>query len=159
MIILNTAVILEMINPRPQKNVLQWLDAQDTTQLYLTSLNVAALFSWVENLPENQPKAALSEALLEMLNQDFAGRLLSFDAASALYYPRVSALLKAANRDMPEPDIQLAAVCLNHQATLATDHPESFALAGVQLVNPWDAAETPRWREEAAEYYVMSRKS
>ncbi|CAM3801282.1 type II toxin-antitoxin system VapC family toxin [Rahnella bruchi] len=159
MIILNTAVILEMINPRPQKNVLQWLDAQDTTQLYLTSLSVAALFTWVETLPVHQPKTALSEALLEMLNQDFAGRLLSFDAASALYYPQVAAASKAVNIEMPERDIQLAAICLNHQATLATDHADVFSHTSVELVNPWDAGDTPRWREEAAEYYVMSRKS
>ncbi|MBU9817235.1 type II toxin-antitoxin system VapC family toxin [Rahnella sp. C60] len=159
MIILNTAVILEMISPGPQKNVLQWLDAQDATQLYLTSLNVAALFTWADNLPENQPKAALSDALLEMLNQDFAGRLLSFDAASALYYPEVLSLSKAANIVMSERDMQLAAICLHHQARLATDHTEVFAHTGVVLVNPWDTAETPRWREEAAEYYVMSRKS
>ena len=159
MIILSTAVILEMISTRPQKNVLQWLDAQDTTQLYLTSLNVAALFTWADNLPENQPKAALSDALLEMLNQDFAGRLLSFDAASALYYPRVAALSKAADIEMQECDIQLAAICLNHQATLATEYAGVFAHTGVVTVNPWDVAETPRWREEAAEYYVMSRKS
>ncbi|MBU9852924.1 type II toxin-antitoxin system VapC family toxin [Rahnella aceris] len=159
MIILNTAVILEMISPFPQKNVLQWLDAQDATQLYLTSLSVAALFSWADSLPENQPKAALSNALLEMMNQDFAGRLLPFDAASALYYPRVMALSKAANIEMAERDMQLAAICLNHQAGLATDHAEVFAHTGVVLVNPWDTAETPRWREEAAEYYVMSRKN
>jgi len=159
MIILNTAVILEMINPRPQKNVLQWLDAQDATQLYLTSLSVAALFTWADNLPENPQKAALTQALLEMLNQDFAGRLLSFDAASALYYPRVMTLSEAANVVMSEQDRQLAAICLNHQATLATDHGEAFAHTGVVLVNPWDTGNTPRWREEAAEYYVMSRKS
>lgn len=159
MIILNTSVILEMINPRPQKNVLQWLDAQDTTQLYLTSLSVAALFTWVEALPAHQQKAALSQALLEMLNQDFAGRLLSFDAASALYYPQVAASLKAASIEMPERDIQLTAICLHHQATLATDHADMFTHTGVPLINPWDAGDTPRWREEAAEYYVMSRKS
>ncbi|TCQ84805.1 MULTISPECIES: PIN domain-containing protein [Rahnella] len=159
MIILNTSVIFEMINPRPQKIVLQWLDAQDATQLYLTSLSVAAFFTWADNLPENQPKAALSEALLEMLNQDFAGRLLSFDAASALHYPRIMTLSEAANVVMSEQDRLLAAICLNHQATLATDHGEAFAHTGVVLVNPWDTGNTPRWREEAAEYYVMSRKS
>ncbi|UHM92456.1 PIN domain-containing protein [Rahnella victoriana] len=159
MMILNTAVILEMIHPRPQKNVLQWLDTQDIGQLYLTSLSVAALFSWVDNLAPEHPKVALSAALLDMLNEDFAGRLLPFDAPSALYYPRVTALSKAANMEMAERDIQLAAICLNHQATLATDHADVFVHTGVELINPWDAAETPRWREEAAEYYVMSRKS
>jgi len=159
MIILSTAVILEMISPKPQKTVLQWLDAQDTTQLFLTSLSIAELLTWVDSLPEHQPKSALSGALLEMLNQDFTGRLLAFDAASALYYPRVAALSKSANIEMPERDVQLAAICLHHQAALATDRTENFAHTGVVSVNPWDAAETPRWREEAAEYYVMSRKN
>ena len=68
-------------------------------------------------------------------------------------------LSEAANVVMSEQDRQLAAICLNHQATLATEHDEAFAHTGVLLVNPWDTGNTPRWREEAAEYYVMSRKS
>lgn len=159
MIILNTAIILEMISPKPQKAVLQWLDTQDAAQLYLSSLTVAELFVWVENLPEDTPKTALADALLAMLNQDFAGRLLPFDTASALHYPRVAALSKQANVAMTERDTQLAAICLQHQASLATDRSERFVHTGITLVNPWDVTETPRWREEAAEYYVMSRKS
>lgn len=159
MIILNTTIILEMISPKPQKAVLQWLDAQDAAQLYLTSLTVAELFIWAENLPEDAPKTAIADALLGMLNQDFEGRLLSFDAASALHYPRVAALSKQANVAMTERETQLAAICLQHHASLATDHGDRFAHTGITLVNPWDVTETPRWREEAAEYYVMSRKS
>lgn len=159
MIILNTAIILEMISPKPQKAVLQWLDAQDAAQLYLTSLTVAELFVWVENSPEDAPKNALADTLLDMLNQDFTGRLLSFDAASALHYPRVAALSKQANVAMTERETQLATICLQHQASLATDRSERFAHTGITLINPWDVAEAPRWREEAAEYYVMSRKS
>lgn len=159
MIILNTAIILEMISPKPQKTVLQWLDAQDAAQLYLTSLTVAGLFVWVEDLPEDAPKTAFADALLDMLNQDFAGRLLSFDAASALHFPRVATLSKQANVAMAERETQLAAICLQHQASLATDGSERFTHTGITLINPWDVAETPRWREEAAEYYVMSRKS
>jgi hypothetical protein len=158
-IILNTAIILEMISRKPQKTVLQWLDAQDAIQLYLTSLTVAELFTWVENLPADAPKTAFADALLGMLNQDFKGRLLSFDAASALHYARVAALSKQAHVAMTEREMQLAAICLQHQASLATDHHDRFAHTGITLVNPWDVAETPRWREEAAEYYVMSRKS
>lgn len=159
MMILGTAVILEMISPKPQKTVLQWLDAQDSAHLYLTSMSVAELFTWVDTLPDHQPKAALSQTLLDMLNQDFSGRLLAFDAASALYYPRVHALSQSANVQMPERDMQLAAICLHHQAVLATHHVEAFAHTGVAVLNPWNAAQAPRWREEAAEYYVMSRKS
>lgn len=159
MIILNTSVIFEMINPKPHKTVLQWLDAQDASQLYLTSLSVAELFTWVEFLPDNQPKAPLNEALLEMLNHDFAGRLLPFDAASALHSARVNALSKQAGVTMKERDTQLAAICLNQQATLVTDNAGVFAHTSVVVVNPWDVVEAPRWREEAAEYYVMSRKT
>jgi predicted nucleic acid-binding protein len=159
MIILNTAIILEMISPKPQKTVLQWLDAQDAAQLYLTSLTVAGLFVWVEDLPEDAPKTAFADALLDMLNKDFAGRLLSFDAASALHFPRVATLSKQANVATTERETQLAAICLQHQASLATDGSERFTHTGITLINPWDVAETPRWREEAAEYYVMSRKS
>lgn len=159
MIILNTSIILEMINPKPHKTVLQWLDAQDASQLYLTSLGVAELFAWVDGLPDEQPRAPLNEALLGMLNHDFAGRLLPFDAASALHYPRVMALSKQAGVTMKERDTQLAAICLNHQASLVTDNAGVFAHTGAVVVNPWDVVEAPRWREEAAEYYVMSRKS
>ncbi|QLK62879.1 PIN domain-containing protein [Enterobacteriaceae bacterium Kacie_13] len=159
MIILNTSVIFEMITPKPHKTVLQWLDAQDASQLYLTSLSVAELFTWVDGLPDEQPRAPLNDALLDMFNHDFAGRLLPFDAASALHYSRVLTLSKQAGVTMEERDAQLVAICLNHQASLVTHNVGMFAHTGVVVVNPWDVVQAPRWREEAAEYYVMSRKN
>ncbi|MGA7587932.1 MAG: PIN domain-containing protein [Rouxiella badensis] len=159
MIVLDTPVIAEIMRPKPHKYLLEWLNAQDAQQLFLTAISVAELFASAECLADNRQKAQVSTLLLEMLNQDFAGRLLAFDAPSALIY----AQLYAENQAYPTPlnynELQTTAICRHHQARLATSEVARFSQTGIALLNPWENQGSPRWREEAAEYFIMSRKS
>jgi predicted nucleic acid-binding protein len=159
MIVLDTPVITEILRPKPHKSVLEWLNAQDAQQLFLTAITIAELFSSLENLPDAEQKAQISTLMLEMLNQDFTARLLPFDAQSALLYaPLQAANLKAEVR-LSVAELQKVAICQQHQACLATSDIGYFANCGITLLNPWENQGSPRWREEAAEYFVMSRKS
>lgn len=157
MIILDTCVIKEVISSNPQRQVLQWLDAQDTHHLYLTALSVAELFTAIESLSEGELKQRFSSTLLAMFNQDFSGRILPFDAPSALHYAQLAA--QPINHSLSHTTLQIAAICQQHQATLATSQSSAFCTIGIELINPWQTPSNQRWHEEAAEYYVMSRKT
>jgi len=157
MIILDTCVIKEVISSNPQRQVLQWLDAQDTHHLYLTALSVAELFTAVESLAAGEQQQRFTSTLLAMFNQDFAGRILPFDAPSALHYAQLAA--KPECHSLNHTTLQIAAICQQHQATLATSQSSAFCTTGIELINPWQAPSSQRWHQEAAEYYVMSRKT
>ncbi|WP_045048668.1 type II toxin-antitoxin system VapC family toxin [Rouxiella chamberiensis] len=159
MIVLDTSVIAELVRPKPHKPLLEWLDAQDAQQLFLTALSVAELFTGIEALAEGPQKNQISTLLLETLNQDFAGRLLAFDAHSALIYARLFAENQHAPAPLNQTDLQNVAICQQHQARLATQDLARFASTGLSLINPWENRGSPRWREDSAEYFIMSRKS
>ncbi|KAB7894940.1 PIN domain-containing protein [Rouxiella sp. S1S-2] len=159
MIILDTPVIVEILRPKPHKYLLGWLDAQDAQQLFLTAISVAEIFAGLESLIDGQKKAQVSALLLEMLNQDFAGRLLAFDAQSALNYAQLYSSNQTLVRPLNTTELQIAALCQQHHARLATSEIVRFEQTGIALLNPWENQGSPRWREEAAEYFIMSRKS
>ncbi|MNT84850.1 hypothetical protein D3C72_2249320 [compost metagenome] len=61
-------------------------------------------------------------------------------------------------RLMSMADTQIAATCLHYGAALATRNTKDFIHCGIELIDPWQASTGRRLHEEAAEYYVMSRK-
>lgn len=159
MIVLDTPVLVEILRPKPHKYLLEWLDAQDAQQLFLTAISIAEIFTGLESLTDEQKKAQVSTLLLEMLNQDFAGRLMAFDAQSALIYAQLYGRNSTFAHPLNTTELQTAALCQQHHARLATSEILRFEQTGIALLDPWENQGSPRWREEAAEYFIMSRKS
>ncbi|QCR34768.1 type II toxin-antitoxin system VapC family toxin [Nissabacter sp. SGAir0207] len=158
MIVLDTAIVMELIRPEPHRQVMQWLDMQDANQLALTAVTVTELFSAVQALPDPQRQRRVQEALLALLNEEFAERLLPFDAHCALRAAALQADHRRQGVSLDQATLYTAAICLHHQAQLATRQPLDFAHCGLVTVNPWGEQGKPRFHEEAAEYFVMSRK-
>lgn len=159
MIVLDTPVIVDIVRPKPHKYLLEWLNAQDAQQLFITAISVAEIFTRLESLTDSAKKAQVSGLLLDMLNQDFSHRLLAFDAQSALVYAQLNVENQSHSHRLNTSELQTAAICKQHQARLATCDIARFAPTGIELLNPWENQGSPRWREEAAEYFIMSRKS
>ena len=138
MIVLDTNVVSETMRPRPATAVLAWLDRQQTDQLWLTAVNVAELMFGVARLPQGARQLQLADAIAAMLDEDFAGRVLSFDADAAAAYAELATGRERAGRPIAMADAQIAAICLHHGATLATRNAKDFDGLGLSLVNPWD---------------------
>lgn len=75
-----------------------------------------------------------------LLSDTFAGHVLAFDVDSSAYYADILATRTRAGRPISGLDAQIAAVCTQHQATLATRNTADFADIGLDLINPWDSA-------------------
>ncbi|MDU6410186.1 MAG: PIN domain-containing protein [Yersiniaceae bacterium] len=157
MIVLDTCIITEIIRPEPHRQVMQWLDAQDANQLCLTAITVTELFTAIQALPDPR-RSQLNTALLALLNEEFANRLLPFDAHCALRAAALAAELGRQRITLAQADLYTAAICLHHQAQLATRRPQDFHYCGLSVLNPWGEQGKPRFHEDAAEYFVMSRK-
>ena len=75
-----------------------------------------------------------------MLEEDFSNRVLGFDLEAASIFADLAAASERAGRPMGLADGQIAAICLAHNASLATRNVRDFDQLGLQLVNPWDVA-------------------
>jgi predicted nucleic acid-binding protein len=138
MIVLDTNVVSELVRPAPSEQVLQWFALQPALLLYTTSVTQAEILYGVEILTKGKKKKALEAVLGAMFQEDFRGRVLAFDAASAVFFAEIAAARKALGRPISQFDAQIAAIARSRKAALATRNTADFADCGVKLHNPWD---------------------
>ena len=137
MIVLDTNVISELVRTTPDPAVMQWLAAQREPELHITAMTAAELLDGVLRLPRGARRSALVATVAKVLESDFAGRVLSFSAESALDYADIVTTRRAAGNPVGAQDAIIAAVTRCHGATLATRNTRDFSGVGVPLINPW----------------------
>ena len=89
MIVVDTNVISELMRGEPHPKVLAWVAAQPRALLYTTHINQAEIFYGIAALPEGRRRAALAAAATAMFAEDFADRILPFEARAAAHYPEI----------------------------------------------------------------------
>lgn len=144
MIVLDANVISELLRPAPAPTVEAWLAAQDGAEAYLTAIGEAELRCGVTLLPEGRRRTALAAALEGLLREDFAGRILPFDAAAAEAYATIAAARRATGRPVSPFDCQIAAIARLRGATVATRSTADFEGCGVALIDPWGGVTAKR---------------
>ena len=137
MIVLDTNVVSEIMRTKPEPAVLAWLDAQSTGELWLTSIVAAELMFGVARLPDGVRKRQLAQAVQVTLEEDFAGRVLPFDLASASVYADLCAARQRVGLPIAMADAQIAAICIAHGTLLATRNRVRFEGLGLTIVDPW----------------------
>lgn len=138
MILLDTNVLSECLRPQPDGTVLNWLSRQPRTSLFTATLVEAELLYGVQLLPESARKVELLQAVQAIFNEDFAGRVLSFDREAAQAYAVIASARKKAGKPISQMDAMIASVAQTRGATLATRNTKDFLGCGLVLVNPWN---------------------
>ena len=134
---LDTNVVSELMRAQPDASVLRWMDAQSPSALWLNSVVVSELLYGVAKLPKGKRKEQLITAVAAMVDEDFAGRVLSFDVDAAAQYASLVVMRENAGLSVSMADAQIAAICLAHGASLATRNTKHFEGLGLTLINPW----------------------
>lgn len=135
--LLDTCVISELVKPRPNENVVRWVDSVDERKLFLSVLTVGELEKGITNLQESQRKADLQEWLEHDLAERFAGRILPVDAAVAVAWGRIQGEAERVGAKLPVIDSLLTATAEIHRLTLATRNVADFDRCGATVFNPW----------------------
>jgi predicted nucleic acid-binding protein len=137
MIVLDTNVVSEQTYKRPDPAVLAWLDSLPRADVATTAVTAAELLSGIARMPLGRRRQEVEEAVRDSLFIDLEQRILPFDVAAAQHYADIVAVRFAAGRPIGIPDAQIAAICRQRGATLATRNTKDFVGTGVELVNPW----------------------
>ena len=137
MILLDTNVLSELMKPAPEPAVIQWLDAQLDSQVFLTAITKAEIELGIALLPSGKRKDAFT-GLAGTLFDEFHDRILPFDANAAFYYANLVANSRKAGRTISVEDAQIAAITLANHLTLATRNSKDFEfIPDLLLTNPW----------------------
>ena len=137
MMLLDTVVVSELRKVRPNAGVVTYLKAQAADTLFLSVMTLGEIEAGIEKQRSASPDFAteLSQWLMQTELQ-FAERILPVTPAIARLWGRLSVL--SGNKGV---DNLIAATALCHNLTVVTRNVKDFEAAGVQLVNPFIAAE------------------
>ena len=139
MFVLDTNVVSELRKirlGRADKNVAQWADSVDSSDLYVSAITVQELEIGVLLVERRDPSQG---AIFRTWFQDhvlpaFAGRILSVDTAVAQ---------RSAALHVPDPrpfrDSLIAATARVHGMVIVTRNVADFQSSGVSILNPWEA--------------------
>lgn len=139
MILLDTNILSELMRAKPAPEVLAWVDAQPTSQLFISSITVAEILYGIARMADGKRKQGLLDLATLMFDEDFAGRILSFDADAAIQYAGLAAESEAKGKVVDMADGQIAAIAALHDARVATRNVRHFDYLGVPVINPWGA--------------------
>lgn len=137
MIALDTNVISELARQAPDAGVLSWLDSLDVADVVTTAVTAAELRYGVARLPAGHRKRELTAVIRGILTEDFQGRVLPFDERASVRYAEIVTDRERTGRPIGVADAQIAAICRDLGAILATRNTADFEETGIELINPW----------------------
>ena len=138
MIVLDTNVVSEVMRPVPDPAVLEWMNAQQAGELYLTSMTTAELLYGVARLPSGRRREELAEKVARLVDELFEGRVLPFDSTASIAYARIASVRERAGNPIGAADAVIAATASAAGTdALATRNVSDFADTGLSVVNPW----------------------
>jgi predicted nucleic acid-binding protein len=137
MIVLDTNVISELARQVPDPGVLTWLDSLEISEVATTAVTAAELRYGVARLPDGHRKRELAVVIRGLLTEDFYGRVLPFDERASVRYADIVAGREQIGRPIGIADAQIAAICRDSGATLATRNTADFEETGIELIDPW----------------------
>jgi predicted nucleic acid-binding protein len=127
------------MRPEPEPAVLTWMAAQPRPLLYTTHINQAEILYGIAALPGSRWRAALAVAAIAMFAEDFAGRILPFEAEAAARYREIVLARRQAGNPIGKFDALITATALAAGASIATRDLGGFVGCGLAVINPWGA--------------------
>lgn len=143
MIMLDTSVLSELMRPRPNQKVIDWIDTQNKPEIVISAITVAEILHGIARLPESKRKTVFIDIANNMFGHLFAGRVLPFDCSAAKLYAEIMALRERTGKAISMADAQIAAICqsatpANTSPTLVTRNIKDFVNLGIILIDPWE---------------------
>jgi predicted nucleic acid-binding protein len=137
MIVLDTNVISDLMRAEPHPAVLAWVSVQPRELLYTTHISQAEILYGIAALPEGRRRTALAAAAEAMFAEDFAGRILAFEATAAARYADIVLARRQAGNPIDGFDALIAATALAAGASIATRDTGGFVGCGLTVIDPW----------------------
>ncbi|MBV9884784.1 MAG: PIN domain-containing protein [Sphingomonadaceae bacterium] len=137
MILIDTNVFSELVKPRPEACVVDWL-FQHRRETLLSTIVIAELSVGIRTT-RGQAKRALLFPWLNRLIERHEGRIAQFDVEAAKSWGELASSLILTGERSGHFDSMLAAQGLALGVPIATRNIRDFERSGVSLIDPWAA--------------------
>ncbi|MBX9928718.1 MAG: type II toxin-antitoxin system VapC family toxin [Gemmatimonadaceae bacterium] len=140
--LLDTNILSELVKPRPNQRVSDWVEAQAPLDLLVSVLSLGEVQRGIARLPDGPRRRTLIRWAGVDLPSQFAGRLLDVDLATSLAWGTMGARAAEEGRPLPTVDGLLLATAEAHGLTLVTRNTADCAHRGVPVYDPWSGEST-----------------
>ncbi|MBA3785893.1 MAG: type II toxin-antitoxin system VapC family toxin [Acidobacteria bacterium] len=134
--LLDTCTISEPKQKKPSEKVLEWLDAQDESKLYLNVLTLGEIKKGITRLESSRKRAEL-EKWLEQLQARFSRRILPLSEKTFLVWGKVYGEFERKGIVRPAFNSLLEATALEHDMIFVTQNVKNFHDSQITILNPW----------------------
>lgn len=135
--LLDTCVISELANRRPNDQVIKWLEKQDPETLYLSFITIGEIRKGIAKRGDDARAQELEKWLQEQILDEFSDRILPIAKEVALEWGRICGESERAGRKRPAIDALIAATASVHGMELVTRNVEDMVGMGVPILNPF----------------------
>jgi len=136
--LLDTCVISELVRPVPDERVVQWIDARNEFDLFLSVLTLGEIRKGIARLPAGAKKSRLASWLKEELEVRFADRVIPVSPDIALKWGTMLGEAESNGQSLSVIDALIAATVRVHGLVLVTRNFRDFAGCAIDIYNPWD---------------------
>jgi len=138
MIILDTNVVAELMKASPAGEVVSWMNDQEASTLFLTTITLGEIGYGLEILPQGKRRLQLEQGFERVIAEAFTGRILAFDEEAARLYGVLMGRRKAIGRPLSILDGQIASIARARGCAVATRNVRDFVECGVDILNPFE---------------------
>ncbi len=135
--LLDTCVISEIIRPRPDSNVMSWLQSQNESDLYISVLTFGEIEKRIEKATNITRKKRLRLWVENDLKKRFEGRILPIDLKAAVKWGKWQSVSEKMGRPMPAIDGLIAASAVVHNCIVVTRNILDMEQSSAELLDPW----------------------
>jgi len=140
--LLDTCVVSELVRRHPNTRVLEWLEDQRETDLFLSVLTFGELQKGIARLPESSKRARLQAWTDQDLYDRFAVRVLDVNYEVASLAGKTQGAAESEGKKLPVIDSLIAATAIHHQIVVVTRNVSDLTRCGAEVFNPWEEAPT-----------------
>jgi hypothetical protein len=132
----DTNVISEPMRPRPDTNVMKWIDTHET-HLAISIVTLAELRDGVITQSDAARRDRLEHWMSALVVPRFGQKTFALTLDVLLEFLALARQLGARGRPQSAPDLLIAATARTHSLIVATRNIRGFANTGITVYNPW----------------------
>ncbi len=136
--LLDTCLISELVRPAPNERVVQWVDACNEYELFLSVLTLGEIQKGIAKLASGKKKTTLTLWLKDELEIRFAERMIPVSPDIALMWGTMLGDAESRGRALSAIDALIAATAVVHDLVLVTRNISDFSGCPIEILNPWD---------------------
>jgi len=135
--LLDTCVISELVKPKPDKKVLNWISAQKEQSLYVSVLSFGEIQKGIEKVADSKRKQRLQLWVKNDLYNRFNNRIIPINLSVANKWGEIQALSEKIGKPMPSIDGLIAVSGLVNDCIVVTRNTTDMENSHAALLNPW----------------------